>query len=160
MLGQLSGQEEPDSSLDLTGGDGGPLVVVSQLGGLSSNPLKDVVDKGVHDGHGLAGDTGVGVHLLQHLVDVDGVGLLASQLLLLLVALGNGLLGLAGLLGGLSGNFRGHDDVLVIRGELKLGGNLLYIYINKRLEGSNIWVEQMVVMLVLCYEASLKFSAM
>ena len=102
VLGQLSGQEKPDSSLDLPGGDGGPLVVVSQTGGLSSNTLKDVVDKRVHDANGLAGDTSVGVHLLQHLVDVDSIGLLASKLLLLLVSLGNGLLGLAGLLGSLS----------------------------------------------------------
>ena len=33
------------------------------------------VDERVHDGHGLGGDTGVGVHLLEHLVDVDLVGL-------------------------------------------------------------------------------------
>ena len=110
VLGQLSGQQEPHSGLDLSGGDGGPLVVVGQTASLGSNALKDIVDKGVHDGHGLAGDTGVGVHLLQHLVDVDGVGLLASQLLLLLVALGDGLLGLAGLLGSLSGNLGGHGD--------------------------------------------------
>ena len=31
VLGQLSGQEEPDSGLDLPGGDGGPLVVVGML---------------------------------------------------------------------------------------------------------------------------------
>ena len=31
MLGQLSGQEEPESGLDLPGDDGGPLVVVSFL---------------------------------------------------------------------------------------------------------------------------------
>ena len=30
VLGQLSGQEEPDGGLDLPGGDGGPLVVVGQ----------------------------------------------------------------------------------------------------------------------------------
>ena len=53
MLGELSGQEEPDSSLDFSGGDGGPLVVVSKLAGLSSNPLEEIVDKGVHDAHGL-----------------------------------------------------------------------------------------------------------
>ena len=29
----------------------------------------------LHDGHGLGRDTGVGVHLLEHLVDVDLVGL-------------------------------------------------------------------------------------
>ena len=53
VLGQLTGQEEPDSGLDFPGGDGGPFVVVGQTGGLSSDPLKDVVDKGVHDAHGL-----------------------------------------------------------------------------------------------------------
>ena len=102
VLGQLSGQEEPHGGLDFPGGDGGPLVVVGQTGGLGGDPLEDVVDKGVHDAHGLGGDTGVGVDLLQHLVDVDGVGLLPFLVPLLLVSLGDGLLGLAGLLGGLS----------------------------------------------------------
>jgi hypothetical protein len=102
VLGQLSGQEEPDGGLDLPGGDGGPLVVVGQTGGLGGDPGEDVVDEGVHDGHGLGGDTGVGVHLLQHLVDVDGVRLLPLLVPLFLVSLSNGLGGLAGLLGSLS----------------------------------------------------------
>jgi len=93
VLGQLTGQQEPDSGLDLPGGDGGPLVVVGKAGGLGSNPLEDVVDKGVHDAHGLGGDAGVGVHLLQDLV-----------------TLGDGFLGLARLLGGLSGGFGRHVD--------------------------------------------------
>ena len=41
----------------------------------SSNSLEDVIHKGVHDAHGLAGNSSVRVDLLQHLVDVDGVGL-------------------------------------------------------------------------------------
>ena len=102
VLSQLSGEEEPHRGLDLPRGDGGPLVVVSQTGSLSGDPGEDVVDKGVHDAHGLGGDTGVGVHLLQDLVDVDGVGLLPLSLTLLLVSLGNGLGGLTGLLGSLS----------------------------------------------------------
>ena len=114
VLGQLTGEEEPDSGLDLPGGDGGPLVVVGQTGSLSGDPLEDVVDKGVHDGHGLGGDTSVGVDLLQHLVDVDSVGLL-PLVLLLLVSLGDVLLGLAGLLGGLSGGLGGHDELLFVR---------------------------------------------
>ena len=73
MFGELTGQEKPDSSLNLSGGDGRPLVVVSQPRGLCSNPLKDVINERVHDGHGLGGDAGVWVDLLQHLVDVDGV---------------------------------------------------------------------------------------
>ena len=63
-----------DSSLDLSGGDGTSPVVVSQSAGLSGNTLKDVIHEGVHDGHGLAGYTGVTVDLLEDLVDVDGVG--------------------------------------------------------------------------------------
>jgi len=102
VLGQLSGKEEPDGGLDLPGGDGGPLVVVGQTGSLGGDPLEDVVDKGVHDAHGLGGDSGVGVDLLEDLVDVDGIGLLPLSFPLLLVSLGNGLLGLTRLLGSLS----------------------------------------------------------
>ena len=86
MLCQLTGEEEPDSSLDLPGGDSGPLVVVGKLGGFSSDPCEQVVDKRVHDAHGLGGDTSVWVHLLQDLVDVDGIGLLPFLAPLLLIA--------------------------------------------------------------------------
>jgi len=72
------------------------------LGSLSSNALKDVIDKGVHDAHGLGADTSVRVHLLEDLVDVDSVGLLSFAVLLLAVTLGDGLAGLTGLLDGLS----------------------------------------------------------
>merc|ERR1712020_98773 len=105
-------EEEPDSGLDLAGGDGGPLVVVSQTAGLSSDSLKEIVDERVHDAHSLGGDTSVGVDLLQHLVDVDGVGLLPLVPLLLLVALGDGLSGLAGLLGSFSRNLWRHVVML------------------------------------------------
>ena len=90
VLGQLTGEEEPDSSLDLPGGDGGPLVVVGETAGLSSDPLEQVVDKRVHDAHGLGGDTSVWVHLLQDLVDVDGIGLFPFLAPLLLITLGDG----------------------------------------------------------------------
>ena len=59
--------------MDLPEGDGGPLVVMSQLGSLGSNTLKEIIGPGVQNAHGLGGDTGVGVDLLQHLVDVDGI---------------------------------------------------------------------------------------
>ena len=97
VLGQLSGQEESDSGLDLSGGDGGPLVVVGQTAGLGGDALEDVVHEGVHDGHGLAGDSSVGVDLLQDFVDVDGVRLPPPPLPLLVpctlgLCLGGGLL--------------------------------------------------------------------
>jgi len=75
---------------------------VGQTGSLSSDPGEDIVDKRVHDAHGLGGDTGVRVDLLEDLVNVDGIGLLPLSFPLLLVSLGDGFLGLAGLLGGLS----------------------------------------------------------
>ena len=110
MLGEFTREEEPDSGLDFTGGDGGPLVVVSKTASLSSDALEQIVDKGVHDAHGLGGDTGVGVHLLQDLVDVDGIGFLPPLVLLLLVSLGDGLGGLSCSFGSLSGGLWGHVD--------------------------------------------------
>ena len=100
VLGQLSGQEQTDSGLDLSAGDGGPAVVVGKTAGLGSDTLEDIVDEGVHDAHGLAGDSSVGVDLLKDLVDVDGVGFPPPPLPLLLP--GTGGLGLGG---GLLGSF-------------------------------------------------------
>ena len=98
MLGKLAWEQKPDGSLDLPGGDGSPLVVVGKTAGFPGDTLKDVIHERVHDGHGLGRDTGVGVDLLQDLVDVNGVRFL-SLLLLFLVASGTGGLSLAGLLG-------------------------------------------------------------
>lgn len=107
MFGQLPGEEEADSSLDLPRRDGGPLVVMCKTGRLSSNALEDIVDETVHDGHSFAGDPGVGMDLLQDLVDVDPIALLPA-LLPFLVPLGNVLLGLPRLFGSLSTRFRCH----------------------------------------------------
>ena len=109
MFGQFTREEEPDSSLDLPGGDGGPLVIVGQAGSFSSDTLKDIVDKRVHDAHGLGGDTSVGVDLFQDLVDVDGVGLLALVTAFLSV-LGDSLGGLSRFLGSFSRGFGRHVD--------------------------------------------------
>ena len=84
VLGQLSWEVESHSSLDLAAGDGVLLVVLSQAGRLGGDALKDVVHERVHDAHGLAGDASVGMDLLHHLVDVDGVALLAGLSPLLL----------------------------------------------------------------------------
>ena len=88
MFGEFPGKEEPDSGLDLARGDGGLLVVLGQTGGLSSDPLEQVVDEGIHDGHGLGGHASVGVDLLEHFVDEDGVRLLPLRLPLFLIACG------------------------------------------------------------------------
>jgi len=98
VLGQLTGQKQTDSGLDFSAGDGGTLVVVGQTGSLGSNTLEDIIHKGVHDAHGLAGDSSVGVNLLQHLVDVDAVRFPPLPLPLLLASSCG--LGLAGRLFG------------------------------------------------------------
>jgi hypothetical protein len=83
MLGQLSGQQEANSSLDFATGDRRTTVVVGETRRLGSDALEDVVDEAVHDRHGLAADARVGVHLLQHLVNVDRVALPSPPLALL-----------------------------------------------------------------------------
>ena len=80
---------------------------MGKTGSLSSNALEDVIHEGVHDGHGLAGHSSIGVDLLQDLVDVDGVGLPPPPLALLVPGTG-GLCLAGGLLGSLGRYFRRH----------------------------------------------------
>ena len=75
VLGELTGEEQANSGLDLSGRQSVLLVVADELGGLKSDLLKDVVDERVHDLHRPLGDANLGVDLLQHAVDVDREGL-------------------------------------------------------------------------------------
>ena len=75
MLGKLSGEEESDSGLDLSGGESVLLVISDKLGGLEGDLLEDIVDERVHDAHGSLGDTSLRVDLLEDSVDVDGESL-------------------------------------------------------------------------------------
>ena len=94
MLGELTREDETDSRLDLAGRHRGLGVVAGEAARLGGEALKDVLDEVVHDDHGLLGDTGVGVHLLEDLVDVRSV-----RVTLALGAAGGRLLA-TGLLGG------------------------------------------------------------
>ncbi len=98
MLGKFSGEHQTDGSLNLARGKSGLLVVGGKLSSLRGNALEDIIDEGVHDGHTLLGDTGVGVDLLEHLVDVGGVGF---------DTLFGALLGVGGLLGSLGRSLLG-----------------------------------------------------
>jgi hypothetical protein len=71
VLGQLTGEDEFDGSLNFAGAHGVSTVVADQAGGFDGESVERVGNEGVHDGHGLLGDSGFGVDLLQHLVDVD-----------------------------------------------------------------------------------------
>jgi hypothetical protein len=86
MLGELAREREAHGGLDLARREGALLVVAHELASLVGDLVEDVGDEGVHDRHALGRDARVGVHLLEHLVDVDGVGL--APLLLALPALG------------------------------------------------------------------------
>ena len=46
------------------------LVVASDATSLRGNALEDIVDKGVHDGHGTLADASVGVDVTENLEDV------------------------------------------------------------------------------------------
>ena len=110
VLSQLSGQDQTDGGLDFAAGDGGTLVVVGKLGSFTGDTLEDIVDEGVHDSHSFAGDTSVGVDLLQDLVDVDGVtltSLLPSTSLFCWIG------SLSGLLGSFGADLGWHDDISV-----------------------------------------------
>ena len=80
VFGQFTGQKQPDGGLDLARTDGRFLVVVGKAGSFSSDALEDVVNERVHDAHGFAGDTGVRMNLLQHLVDVDSIAFLSRRI--------------------------------------------------------------------------------
>lgn len=53
VLRELTGEEEADGGLDLSGRDRLPVVVPGKAYGFVSELLEDIGDKGVHDGHGL-----------------------------------------------------------------------------------------------------------
>jgi hypothetical protein len=77
---------------------------MGQTGGLGSNLVEHVFHQGVQDRHGLGRNTGVGVDLFQHLVQVDLIGFRLADFLLLLAI--SGLLGGRNLL----------SDLLCLRG--------------------------------------------
>lgn len=94
MLGQLTGQDQSDSSLDFSGGDGRLLVVSSQLRCFGGDSLEDIVHKRVQNRHRFLRNTGVRVCLLQNFVDIRRVGFLSDLgLLHLVIRRWSGLLG-------------------------------------------------------------------
>lgn len=115
MLCQFTRQQEPHSCLDLPTRDGRALVVVSQPRRLCCDALEDVVHEAVHDRHGLAGHSGVGMYLFEHLVDVDAEALLPLAPLLLLVGGTHIFLCLARLLHCFSARLGGHPRATCLR---------------------------------------------
>ena len=71
MFGELTRKEEFDGRLDLPGGQSTSPVVSDQLGGFSGEPVKGIINKGVHNVHGLLRDSDLWVDLFEDLVDVE-----------------------------------------------------------------------------------------
>ena len=67
---ELTRQHEPYRCLDLTRGESRLLVVCGKLASLASDTTEDVVDEGIHYGHSLLADAGIGMNLFQHLVNI------------------------------------------------------------------------------------------
>ena len=112
MLGKLTRKRQTNSSLDFSGRQGLLLVVSRKTDGLSGKTIERVTDERVHDGHGSARDTGIGVNLFQHLVDVRSVRLNSSLSSLLI----------SSFLGGFCGFGRGlgHFELLVGRRRVRV----------------------------------------
>jgi len=72
VFGQLAGQQQSDGGLDLAASDRGTICVLRQPVGFRCDAVEDVIDEAVHDAHRFGRETGVGMHLLQHFVDVHG----------------------------------------------------------------------------------------
>ena len=135
VLGQFTGQQEPDSGLDLSACDCRSLVVVSESGSFSGDSLEDVVDEAVHDGHGFARDTSVRVHLFQNLVDVDSVGFPPPPPLFLVIASGSLCLS-GGFLGPLAcdSGFLWHDSIQCLIENVVAGSRACYLYDERRID--------------------------
>ena len=76
MFGQFSREQESNRSLNFSRGDRLPLVVVSKSRRFSSDSFENVVHEGVHYAHRSAGNTNVGMNLLQNSVDEATIALL------------------------------------------------------------------------------------
>ena len=72
MFGELTWKEKFDGRLNFPGGQSASPVVSDQLGRFGGEPVKSIINKGVHNVHGFLRDSDLGVDLLEDLVDVKG----------------------------------------------------------------------------------------
>ncbi len=115
VLGQLTGQKQTDGRLDFPASDGRTLVVVGKTGDSPAMHSKMSLTFMMVTAMEEMPVSGLGVDLLQHFVDVNGVALLPLAFLLL-VSFSNILLsglGFAGLLRSFPAYFRGHSRTWV-----------------------------------------------
>lgn len=104
VLSEFTGKEQFNTGLDFTRRQGSLLVISDELRGFQRDLFEDIVDERVHDVHGLLGDTGIGMDLLQDLVDIKRESLVSSSSGGLLITRGRSLDGF-GCLSTFSGTF-------------------------------------------------------
>ncbi len=80
VLGELTGEDKADGRLNVAARQGGALVHLAELAGLSRNTLEGIADEVVHNRHTLLRDARLGMNLLEDLVDVTLVGLSGTTL--------------------------------------------------------------------------------
>ena len=80
VLGKFPGQDQPNCRLDVARTESAFLVVLYELAGLSRDLVENIDHERFHDAHALRRNTCIGMHLLEHLVDVGGESLIAALL--------------------------------------------------------------------------------
>lgn len=142
VLCQFSWQKKTYSGLHLPRSDCRSLVIVGKSRCFCCYSLEDIVDEAVHNGHCLAGNTGVGMHLSQDFVDVNCVGFSPSLPPLFLVTISTHSFGLGyDLLGSFSTNFGWHCGLLVrcmIQRVVTGNGSSNSFILGKRIEQHNL----------------------
>ncbi|GIY97453.1 hypothetical protein CEXT_359141 [Caerostris extrusa] len=71
MFRKFSWQQQTNGCLYFSACNSGTLVVMSKTRGFGSKTFEYIVHKAVHNRHSFTGNTGIGMNLLQNLVDVN-----------------------------------------------------------------------------------------
>jgi hypothetical protein len=73
MFGQFTGKHKSYGGLNFPRRQRGLFVVGGKLPCLAGDPIEDIVDEGIHNGHSLFGNPRVGMDLFQNFVNVRRV---------------------------------------------------------------------------------------
>ena len=79
MSCEFSWKDKLYSRLNFPGRKSSSFVESDEFGAFSSNSVEGIMNEGVHNVHGLLGDTDVRVDLLKDFIDVDGEGFNSSS---------------------------------------------------------------------------------
>lgn len=138
---QFTGQQKSDSCLDFPTCDGRSLVIMSKARRFCSDSFENVIHERIHDRHSLGRDSGIGVHLLQHLVDIYSEAFLPTLLPLFFVTGSHRFLCFSSLLDGLARCLGRHDSISLIN-RIVAVPRLRLLFIQKGLDSRPIRLSQ------------------